>query len=400
MSRGLILLLCVIFFTPGFAEPRSIKQERHVAEVGNEVFVLHMPLGYSLELLTTDMQRPRLFTFDQKGNMLVGSRSGHVYKLKPPYTQPEFILILNDYPHSLALRGEYLYIAQTSGLFRIPYQPDVKELDEGDLELVAKIPGGWGHNSRSLKVGADGRLYVSLGITGNCSDEYLDDSYPADDRRGGVMVLDESVRPAQWKAWASGLRNPVGFDWHPVTGVMYASNNGPDHLGYDQPPEVFARLEQGSFHGMPWYQLNGRQMDRDPCIKSNPPRTDVTRPVATFPARNAPMDVHFINDGHLNEQFHGDAIVALHGSWGTKPDGGSSGHPSSRRPPALVLVRFEQGKIVRVDDFVTGFQNEKGERFARPMGLGTGPDGALYMTSDGGINGLFRLSPNEQVPAR
>jgi glucose/arabinose dehydrogenase len=393
VNRGLIFLFFVVYFPPGIAEPGSIRQERHVAEIGDEVFVLHVPFGYSLELLTTDMQRPRLFTFDQKGNMLVGSRSGHVYKIKPPYTRPEFILILSDYPHSLALRGEYLYIAQTSGLFRIPYQPDVTELDEGDMELVAKIPGGWGHNSRSLKVGADGRLYVSLGITGNCSDEYLDDSYPANDRRGGVMVLDESVQPAQWKAWASGLRNPVGFDWHPKTGVMYASNNGPDHLGYDQPPEALARLERGSFHGMPWYQFDGRRINRDPCIKSNPPRTDVTRPVATFPARNAPMDVHFINDGHLDRQFHGDAIVALHGSWGTKPDGGSSGHPSSRRPPALVLVRFEQGVAVRVDDFVTGFQNQKGERFARPMGLGTGPDGALYMTSDGGINGLFRLSP-------
>jgi hypothetical protein len=113
VTRGLILLLCVIYFTPGLAEPGIIKQERHVAEVGDEVFVLHVPFGYSLELLTTDVQRPRLFTFDQKGNMLVGSRSGHVYKLKPPYTRPEFILILSDYPHSLALQKELDRIGQT-----------------------------------------------------------------------------------------------------------------------------------------------------------------------------------------------------------------------------------------------------------------------------------------------
>ena len=81
---------------------------------------MHVPAGYKLELLTTDMQRPRLLIFDQAGNMLVGSRSGHVYKLKPPYTDPDFVLILSDYPHSLAIRGGYLYIAQSSGLFRIP----------------------------------------------------------------------------------------------------------------------------------------------------------------------------------------------------------------------------------------------------------------------------------------
>jgi glucose/arabinose dehydrogenase len=207
------------------------------------------------------------------------------------------------------------------------------------------------------------------------------------------MVLDESVSPPQWKAWASGLRNPIGFDWHPDTGVMYASNNGPDHLGYEQPPESFARLDRGSFHGMPWFQYDGNKINRDDCISSRPPRTDVAKPVATFPARNAPMDVHFINEGHLKKYFHGDAIVALHGSWGTKPHGGVIGLPSSRRPPKLVLVRFEQGKAVRVDDLLTGFQDQKGARLARPMGLGIGPDGVLYITSDGGINGLFRLVP-------
>jgi len=209
-------------------------------------------------------------------------------------------------------------------------------------------------------------------------------------------VLDETVSPPVWKTWASGLRNPVGFDWHPDTQVMYASNNGPDHHGYEQPPEYFSRLDKDSFHGMPWFQYNGAQLQRDECISGKPPGEDITMPVATFPARNAPMDVHFLDQGHLGRLFHGDAVVALHGSWGTQPDGDSSGDPSSRRPPALALVRFEQGKAIRVDELVSGFQNVKGNRLARPMGLGTGPDGNLYITSDGGINGLFRLEKMEQ----
>jgi glucose/arabinose dehydrogenase len=338
------------------------------------------------------MQRPRILIFDQHGNMLVGSRSGHVYRLKPPYTEPESILFLSDYPHSLALRSGYLYIAQTPGLYRIPYRSTDHLLEEDDIELVAKIPGGWGHNSRTVKVGPDNRLYLSLGISGNCSDQFLDERYPFSDRRGGVMVLDERVDPPKWRTWANGLRNPVGFDWHPVTQVMYASNNGPDHLGYEQPPEYFSQLKENSFHGMPWFQFDGKKIHRDDCIEGKPPRMDAIPPVITFQARNAPMDVHFISSGHLDEKFHGDAIVALHGSWGTKPDGHSDGHPSSRRPPKLVLVRFENGVATRVDDLVTGFQNEKGDRLARPMGLGTGPDGALYFTSDGGANGLFRLN--------
>ena len=85
-----------------------------------------------MELLTVDMQRPRLFIFDDVGNMLVGSGSGHVYKLEPPYNFPEPLLVLADYPHSLAIRDGFLYIAQTSSLSRIPYKSSDDILDEGN----------------------------------------------------------------------------------------------------------------------------------------------------------------------------------------------------------------------------------------------------------------------------
>ena len=85
------------------------------------------------------------------------------------------------------------------------------------------------------------------------------------------------------------------------------------------------------------------------------------------------------------------AIVALRGSWGTLPTGGIIGSASTRRPPRLVAVRFKDGEAVRVDDLVTGFQLADGERWARPVGVAVGPDGALYFTSDSETNGLFRL---------
>lgn len=388
--------LCVLFALGmaycANAELISIGYERQEITYRGERFLLHVPAGHQLTSLTRDMQRPRLFIFDQAGNMVVGSRSGNVYRLAPPYKNPEVLLTLPDYPHSVAIRGDYLYIAQTSSLSRIRYRPSMASLDKENLQQVAAIPGGGGHSSRTLRIGPDKRLYVSLGLSGNCSDEYLDEPYSFEDRRGGVMVLDETTSPPVWKTFASGLRNPIGFDWHPITRAMYASNNGPDHLGYEQPPEYFSKLAENSFHGMPWFQFDGQQIRRDDCVESAPPRTDVIKPVAVFPARNAPMDVRFIDSGELAEQYKGNALVALHGSWGTQPDGSGSGHPATRRPPKVVMVRFEKGKVVRVDNFISGFQNKDGYRLARPMGLGVGPDGVLYITSDGGINGLFRLT--------
>jgi len=362
--------------------------------IGAQSYQVRIPAGYRLELLTPELEAPRLFSFAPNGDLLIGSRSGNVYRLPPPYTRPEVLVSLPDYPHSVALRDGELFIAQSSGLYRAPYRNGQTTLTRDALELVAALPGGGGHSSRTVRTGPDRRLYVSLGISGNCSDQYLDDSYPFVDRRGGVLVLDESGPRPRLRPYAAGLRNPVGFDWQPATGVLYASNNGPDHLGFDQPPEYFSRLLPGSFHGMPWFQYDGQRLRRDRCIERDPPRpvTEVSPPAATFPARNAPMGVTFVPEGALDPGMAGDAIVALRGSWGTQPSGGAMGDPSTRRAPKLVRVRFTKGEAQGVEDFVSGFQLPDGQRWARPVGVGFGPDGALYFTSDSGTEGLFRLS--------
>lgn len=390
-----VLWLALIISMPAttHADTDPLTYEEQSLVVGGAPRVARVPKGYRLTLLTDKLDGPRLMTFADNGDLFIGAKSGKVYRLPPPYTAPEVLVELNNYPHSVALRRGEILIARTDGLYRAPYQPDQKTIPVKSVTLLARLPGGGGHNSRSVGIGPDGRVYASLGIQGNCSDQYLDDTYPFDKQRGGVAVLRETAGQAQWRPYASGLRNPVGFAWQPQTGVMYASNNGPDHLGYEQPPEYFSRLSAGSFHGMPWFQFDGQRLKPDDCVTRKPPRplAEVTAPVATFPARNSPMGVVFVPPGALSKALALDAIVALHGSWATQPGGGYLGANATRRPPKLVVVRFSKGEAVRVDDLVTGFQLADGERWARPIGVAIGPDGALYFTSDGGTHGLFRL---------
>lgn len=397
-KRGIIFLSIpvLLWLAAGLcvhAAPLSLHTQQ--LAVAEQVWDLRVPSGMQLELLATDLDRPRLMTFLPNGDLLVGSRSGNVYRLAPPYRESQVLVNLPDYPHSLAYRDGKLLIARTDGLYLVSYRPGQQHIRRNKLELLAPLPAGGGHSSRSVGVGPDQRVYVSLGISGNCSNQHLDDSYPFEDRRGGVLVLDESGPRHRLKTFASGLRNPVGFDWHPESGDLYASNNGPDHLGFDQPPEYFSRLMPGSFHGMPWYQFDGRQIRRDNCIEQNPPSraSDVAVPVITFPARNAPMGVRFVPEGALDARFKHNAIVAFRGSWGTRPAGSFRGDPASRRPPRLMMVRFEEGKAVEVMDVIQGLQRTDGTRLARPVGVAIGPDGALYFTSDSETEGLFRLSP-------
>ena len=387
MKIGLITCLCLLLpLAAANTEPLAYKEQTLIlAGVHQNA---RIPQGYRLEFLAR-MDGPRMLTFATNGDLLVGSKSGKIYRLQPPYTQADVLVQLNNYPHSVALRNNEILIAQTDGLYHAPYQPGQAKIAAETVRLLAALPGGSGHNSRTVRIGHDGLVYVSLGIRGNCSDNYLDAQYPFEEQRGGVLVLREEGGKVRWETFASGLRNPVGFDWQPKSGVMYASNNGPDHLGFEQPPEYFSRLTAGSFHGMPWFLYDGKQIRRDDCIAGAPPRplSAVTAPVATFPARNAPMAVTFVPAGAMDASLALDAIVALHGSWGTPLGGGAA----SRRPPKVVVVRFQSGKAMRVDDLISGFQSADGQRWARPVGVAIGPDGALYFTSDSDINGLFRL---------
>lgn len=388
------LMMLAIGFAAGAAPP-PLTYQQQTLRIGGKDYQVRVPQGFVLELLTTELDGPRLPTFAANGDLYLGSKSGKVYRLPPPYTHPEVLVTLGGYPHSLAFRNGEILIARTNGVYRALYQPGQPRLDRDALSLLAALPAGGGHDSRTVQVGPDGRIYVSLGLSGNCSDQYLGDGYPFDDQRGGILVLREEQGQTGWQPYAAGLRNPVGFDWRPGTDVLYADNNGPDHWGFGEPPEYFVRVERGDFFGMPWFQFVDGKLQRDDCVSSAPPRpiSEVTLPAITLPSRNAPLGMAFVPPGALKPALVRDAVVALHGSWGTQPNGGFLGDKATRRPPKLVVVRFADDRPERVDDLVTGFQQEGGTRWGRPAGVAFGPDGALYFTSDSDTNGLFRLRP-------
>lgn len=386
-------LLCLTGFwlSPSANAQSSAELVSGSIKVGRYQFPVQLPEGFSVELLTHELEVPRILHFAGT-RLFAGSRSGNVYWLDPPYKQSNVLVHLADYPHSVVVDNDQIFIAQTGGIYSAAYLAEDQTVAVDDLALLVELPGGQGHNSRTMKQGPDGKLYVSLGITGNCSNEFLDTSYPQNDRRGGIYVIEQHDASVQLEPYASGLRNPVGLDWHPETGQLYTSNNGPDHQGYEYPREYFSKVDSGSFHGMPWYQYKNNELTRDTCIDSDPPLGAelVVKPVATFPARIAPMDVAFIHSGLPGSQFEHDALVALHGSWATS-DGGGSGDPASRRDPKIVRVEFDEGKVVAVHDFMTGFQLPDGQRWARPMGVVQGPDGHIYFSSDDGIQGIYRI---------
>ena len=361
--------------------------------VNGHTISLRVPAGLKVEYLAA-LDGPRFLTLGPGNELLIGSNNANVYRLAPPYTSTETLVRLPGKNHSVAYRNGRLYVAETSALYEAGYTGPTTILNSDDFSRYVELPSATGgHWSRTVIRGPDDLLYIGIGISGNCSDEYLDDSYTFDRRRGGVFQLDESGDSPGLKPFSSGLRNPIGLAFDPATDNLYATNAGPDNLGYEQPREIFSRLTQGSFHGMPWFQFIDGAFQDGQCIDSElspRPASEATQPAVTFDARSTPQGIAFISDNKLGEEFAGSAVVAIHGSWARQPGGGDE----TRRPPKLALVRFSGNQPQGVEDMVTGFQRSDGSRFARPSGALIGPDGYLYFTSDSGdVEGLFRLGP-------
>lgn len=355
--------------------------------LGEQQLSLTAAAPLQLEQLAS-LRQPRLITLGPANELLIGSRGGELYRLMPPYRRAELLATLPGYPHHALVRGDQIYVATTAAVLRGPYASD-QPLQLDQLKPWLSLPGGGGHTSRTLAIDSAKRLYVALGITGNCSDQYLHPSYPFNEQRGGIALIDETGPTPQLSPFVTGLRNPVGAIWHGDT--LYASNNGPDHLGFELPREILIKTRGPAFYGAPWYyhlhtNNGGWQVLPDSCISSRPPQplSQVALPFASVDARNAPMAVAVASSNALPGVATGELVMALRGSWATS----TPRDDSSRRPPKLVKV--DSNGVV--SDLLSGFQAADGSRWARPVGLLFAPDGSLLFTVDEGAEGLYRLS--------
>ncbi|NTW22758.1 hypothetical protein HGA34_04455 [Candidatus Falkowbacteria bacterium] len=358
---------------------------------------LKLPPGFTASIFAKDLDGPRVLAYDPTGKLLVSlPKSGKVVALADKDGDAKAdsaveVVTGLDSPHGVAVRCYAdngtkdckLFIAETDQLAAYDY--DTLLLKATNKKKLMELPAGSGHSTRTVKVGPDERLYVSIGSSCNVCHE-------KDDRRAKIFSLKPDGTDVRESA--RGLRNSVFFEWSYVDGRMWATDMGRDLLGDDLPPDEINIIETGGSgpknYGWPTcYGKNIHDTDfdkntyiRNPCQEP----TEVPSYI-DIPAHSAPLGLAFVPEEGWPEAYWYNLLVAYHGSWNrTKPTGYK-----------VVRVKLDaKGNYLGTEDFITGWLLEDNKStLGRPVDILLSPGGLMYL-SDDGAGVIYRVTYNSE----
>jgi len=344
-----------------------------------------LPPGFGISTFAQGLRDPRMMALGPDGQLYVAERgAGRIVRLPDRNHDGvadgvEVVAEGLDAPSSMAFyRDGSLYVGETERVLRLS-APDTA--DEGD-EYIPYIQGAFqeqevildglpsgGHATRTVLFSPDwSALFVSIGSSCNvCVEE--------DPRRATIMRYNPDGSGGQ--VYAQGLRNAAGITFRPGTMELWATNNGRDWLGDDQPPETVYHVQEGDNAGWP-YCHSGRIVDPD--YGSPTACEGVVAPAVEMQAHSAPLGLTFYTGTQFPEEYRGDLFVAFHGSWNRAAPTGYK----------VVRIPIQDGQAGQAQDFATGWLRVNGSQWGRPVDVLTGADGSLFVSDDSG-GSIYRI---------
>jgi glucose/arabinose dehydrogenase len=323
---------------------------------------ISLPPGFSIEIWTDEVPNARSMTLGDDGTVFVGTRrDGRVYAVVPDNDSAPTVITLAEgfkMPNGVAFHDGDLYVAENHRITRyVDIGSHLQNTPEPEV-VIDTLSTETHHGWRYIDFGPDGKLYIAIGAPCNVCE-----------RDGFANISRMNADGSEEEIVASGIRNSVGFTWHPQTGDLWFTDNGRDMLGDDIPAGEFNHVShEGLNFGFP-YCHGGDVLD--PKFGVDRSCDEFEAPAQKLGAHVAPLGVLFYTGDMFPEEYAGQALIAEHGSW----------NRSKRSGYRVSLVRMVDGKATGYEVFAEGWlQNE--QRSGRPVDLLVLPDGALLVSDD------------------
>ena len=324
---------------------------------------LKVPAGFNIEVYAAGMANARSLAVGDKGTVFVGSRLvGNVYAIvNKDGKRTVKVLASGLYrPNGVAFKNGTLYIAELSKVSKIDNVEDNLDNPPKPTVIYDNLPKDEAHGWKFIAIGPDNKLYVPVGQPGN--------NVLHDDAHGQIRRINLDGSGAE--VVALGVRNTVGFDWHPETRQLYFTDNGRDWLSEDVPEDELNRVTKvGEDFGAPYcYQGN----IPDPEFGWGRSCSEFTAPVGLMGPHSASLGMRFYTGNTFPKTYKNAIIVARHGSWNrSKKFGGD-----------VVTVKLDKdGKVKSMEPLITGFL-ENNSYIGRPVDVLPMKDGSVLVSDD------------------
>ncbi len=338
---------------------------------------IKLPPNFTIEVYADNVENARQMALGDNGTLFVGSRrAGNLYALidsNNDMKADKQIVLAKDLfmPSGIAFHDGSLYVAEVDKIWR--YSDIEKHLPNVPKpELVYdKLPNKAHHGWKFIKFGPDGKLYIPVGAPCNVCESELPFA--------SILKLD--VETKQTTIVAKGVRNSVGFDFHPETGELWFTDNGRDMMGDDLPDDELNHVtEIGQHFGFPYVH---NADNNDPEFFDAEKAKLNTPPALNLGAHVAALGMEFYQGEQFPAEYKGRIFIAQHGSW----------NRSSKVGYRIMQVTLDGNKVSDYQPFATGWLQGE-QSWGRPVAVLTMADGSL-LVSDDAANAVYRISYSE-----
>jgi len=341
---------------------------------------IKVPDGFKVEVWVSGAPGARMMTRADNGTVFVGTRAiGRVYAISDTGGKREVKVLASGLtqPNGVVYKNGSLYVAAINQVFRYD---DVEKMIDAyatksaqpvDMTAAFNLPTHQHHGWKFLAIGPDNKLYIPIGAPCNICEP------PATNAQIRRYNLDGSGM----EVVARGVRNSVGFDFHPSTGELWFTDNGRDWAGEEGPQDELNRIGKiGENFGFPYCHASGIV---DPDIKKPDACDGVTMPVTLLGPHAAALGMRFYTGNMFPAEYKDSALVARHGSWNRTQKAGYD---------VVRVTATPDGKYANVTPFVTGFVDASANTFwGRPADVMQMPDGSV-LVSDEQNGAIYRVS--------